>query len=77
MDALHASLLASLSSNKAIQLTHMAKPSGSIMVLEDKRNAFYDAYTETIQAGIVLMLTETKVWLAPLWLTWTSGFQVV
>jgi len=47
------------------------------MVLEDKRNAFYEAYTETIQAGIVLMLTETKVWLGPLWLTLTSGFQVM
>ncbi len=29
----------------------MAKPYASIMVPEDKRNAFYEAYTETIQAG--------------------------
>lgn len=79
MDVLHASLFASLSSNKgrAIQHTYMSKPSGSIMVLEDKHDAFYEAYTETIRAGIVLRLTETKVWLGPLWLTWTSGFQVM
>ena len=67
MDALHALLLASLSSNKgrAIRLTYMAKPSESIMVLKDKRNALHAAYTKTILAGIVLPLTETKVGWAP------------
>ncbi len=38
--------------------TYMAKSYGSFMVPEDKRNAFYEAYTKTIQAGIVPPLTE-------------------
>ena len=67
MDVLYALLLASLSSNKgrAIRLTYMAKPSESIMVLEDKRNALHAAYTKSIQAGIVLPLTRNQGWLAP------------
>ena len=42
----------------------MAKPYGPI-IREDKHDAFYEAYTKTIQAGIVPPLTETEVWLAP------------
>ena len=45
-----------------VQFTYMAKPYGPI-IREDKHNAFYEAYTKTIQAGIVPPLTETEVWL--------------
>ena len=54
--------------NEESQLTYMAKPCRPI-IPEDKHNAFYEAYTKTIQAGIVPPLTETEVWLGPLWLT--------
>ena len=73
MDALCALLHASLSSNKgrAIRLTYMAKPSESIMVLEDKRDAFHAAYTKTIQAGTTA--DRNQGWLAPC--SW-HGLQV-
>ena len=42
----------------------MAKPYGPI-IHEDTHNAFYEAYTKTIQAGPVPPLTETEDWLGP------------
>jgi len=38
----------------------MAWPYGSFMVPEDKRDAFYKAYTDTLSAGIVPPLTEKQ-----------------
>ena len=43
----------------------MVKPYGPI-IRKDKHDAFDEAYTKTIQAGIVPPLTETEVWLGPL-----------
>ncbi|KAL3149481.1 hypothetical protein ABBQ32_002265 [Trebouxia sp. C0010 RCD-2024] len=40
--------------------TYMASPYGSFMVPEDKRDAFYKAYTDTLSAGIVPPLTEKQ-----------------
>ncbi|KAL3150146.1 hypothetical protein ABBQ32_000010 [Trebouxia sp. C0010 RCD-2024] len=40
--------------------TYMAWPYGSFMVPEDKRAAFYKAYTDALSAGIVPPLTEKK-----------------
>ena len=70
MDALHASLLASLSSKERESFNlHTWPIHVGPIIPEDKHNAFYEAYTKTIQAGIVPPLTETEVWLGPLWLT--------
>ena len=40
--------------------TYMAMPYGSFMVPEDKRDEFYKAYTDTVNAGIVPPLTEKQ-----------------
>ena len=40
--------------------TYMGKPYGSYMVPEDKRDAFYKAYAETVKAGMVPSLTEKQ-----------------
>jgi len=40
--------------------TYMGKPYSSYMVPEDKRDAFYKAYTETVKAGMVPSLTEKQ-----------------
>ncbi len=40
--------------------TYMGKPYGSYMVPEDKRDAFYKAYAETVKAGTVPSLTEKQ-----------------
>ena len=40
--------------------TYMSKPYGSYMVPEDKRDAFYKAYTETVKAGTVPSRTEKQ-----------------
>ncbi len=76
MRSMHHFLLAYQVKEESQQLTYMAKPYGPI-IPEDKHNAFYEEYTKGIQAGIVPPLTETEVWLGPLWLTLTSGFQVM
>jgi len=46
--------------------TYMAYPFGSFMVPDDKRDAFYTAYTEVVGAGIFPPLTEKQGLAGPL-----------
>ena len=44
----------------------MAAPFGSFMVPEEKYEAFYKAYTDTLNAGVVPPLTEKQGLAGPL-----------
>ena len=57
--------------------TYMALPYGSFVVPEDKRDAFYKAYTDTISAGIVPPLTEKQGLAGPVVVDLDFRFQVM
>ena len=59
-----------VSKGEPFNFTYMAKPFGLFMVPEEKYEALYKAYTDTLNAGVVPRLTE-KQGLAPF------GFQVL
>ena len=54
------------SKGEPFNFTYMAKPFGSFMVPEDKYEAFYKAYTDTLNAGVVPPLTEKQGLAGPL-----------
>ncbi|KAL3141885.1 hypothetical protein ABBQ32_004546 [Trebouxia sp. C0010 RCD-2024] len=55
-----------VSKGEPFNFTCMAKPFGSFMVPEDKYEAFYKAYTDTLNAGVVPPLTEKQGLARPL-----------
>ena len=55
-----------VSKGEPFNFTYMAMPFGSFMVPEDKYEAFYKAYTDTVNAGIVPPLTEKQGLAGPL-----------
>ena len=55
-----------VSKGEPFNFTYMAKPFGSFMVPEDKYEAFYKAYTDTLNAGVVPPLTEKQGLAGPL-----------
>ena len=55
-----------VSKGEPFNFTYMAKPFGSFMVPEDKYEAFYKAYTDTLNAGVVPPSTEKQGLAGPL-----------
>ena len=49
-----------VSKGEPFNFTYMAQPFGSFMVPEEKYEAFYKAYTYTLDAGVVPPLTEKQ-----------------
>ena len=49
-----------MSKGDPFNFTYVAKPFGSFRVPEDKYEAFYKAYTDTLNAGAVPPLTEKQ-----------------